>query len=94
MEPQHRPAVANYSIDSSGLFGNDNGSAAANVIRSSGERFIVMLLKVMLRVLFRDLSENGVFYFYFYFVFIDLKNVMGSAMFEGSIMNGHTGPAP
>ena len=90
MEPQHRPAVANYSIDSSGLFGNDNGSAAANVIRSSGERFIVMLLKVMLRVLFRDLSENGVFDF----VFIDLKNVMGSAMFEGSIMNGHTGPAP
>ena len=90
MEPQHQPAVANYSIDSSGLFGNDNGSAAANVIRSSGERFIVMLLKVMLRVLFRDLSEKGVFDF----VFIDLKNVMGSAMFEGSIMNGHTGPAP
>ena len=90
MEPQHQPAVANFSIDSSGLFGNDNGSAAANVIRSSGERFIVMLLKVMLRVLFRDLSEKGVFDF----VFIDLKNVMGSAMFEGSIMNSHTGPAP
>jgi len=49
-----------------------------------------MLLKVMLRVLFRDLSEKGVCDF----VFIDLKNVMGSAMFEGSIMNGYTGPAP
>jgi len=73
-----------------GLFGNDNGSVAANVIRSSGERFIVMSLKVMLRVLFRDLSGKGVCDF----VFIDLKNVMGSVMFEGSIMNSHTRPAP
>ena len=34
MEPQHRPVAANCSINFSSLFGNDIGSATADVIRS------------------------------------------------------------
>ena len=34
MEPQHLPVAANCSINFSSLFGNDIGSATADVIRS------------------------------------------------------------
>ena len=38
MEPQHQPVAANCSIDFSSLFGNDIGSATADVIRSRVRR--------------------------------------------------------
>ena len=47
MEPQHLPVAANCSINFSRLFGNDIGSASADVIRSrvrfSMSTFIISL---------------------------------------------------
>ena len=49
---------------------------------AKGEMFIVML--------HRDVNENGVLDF----VFVDDRNVMDTAVFEGSKMIGHAIPAP
>lgn len=49
---------------------------------STGEMFIVML--------HRDVNENQVLDF----VFVDERNVMDTAVFEGSTMIGHAIPAP
>ncbi len=61
---------------------NSNVSIKVHKGLTSGEMFIVML--------HRDVNENQVLDF----VFVDDRNVMDTAVFEGSTMIGHAIPAP
>ncbi len=61
---------------------NSNVSIKVHKGLESGEMFIVML--------HRDVNENQVLDF----VFVDDRNVMDTAVFEGSTMIGHAIPAP
>lgn len=61
---------------------NSNVNIKVHKGLTSGEMFIVML--------HRDVNENKVLDF----VFVDDRNVMDTAVFEGSTMIGHAIPAP
>lgn len=61
---------------------NSNVSIKVHKGLETGEMFIVML--------HRDVNENQVLDF----VFVDDRNVMDTAVFEGSTMIGHAIPAP